>query len=160
MPDIAKILKDEIRRIARSEARASSSTLTQQIRDLKKQNRDQTRQIHELRSALKTKVDKKDTGAIDPLLSKEKPAGAVRTNPKSIKQHRKRLKLSQRQMGLLLGVSTLTVSKWETGNAHPRGGNLNAFAILRNMGLKEVKARLADVDSPRKKRGRKPKKKK
>lgn len=160
MPDIAKLLKDEIRRIARSEARTATSTLTQKIGDLKKQNRAQGKQIKELHSALKTKVNKKDTGAIDPLLSKGKPVRAVRTSPKSIKQHRKRHKLSQRQVGLLLGVSSLTVSKWETGNAKPRGKNMEAFGLFRSMGLKEVQARLADVDTPRKKRGRKTKKKK
>ncbi len=159
MPDIAKLLKEEISRLARKETRAAVSPLTKQIQSLKRTIRDQNERIKALNTTLATKADIEDSGVIKPVLAQEKVLVKPRTSPKSIKRQRQRLKLSQRQMGLLLGVSTLTINKWEMGNAKPRGKNLEAFALLRGMGLKEVRARLAEVEPPPKKRGRKPKKK-
>jgi len=159
MLDIAKVLKDEISRLARKEVRSLIFPFTKQVQTLKKTIRDQNAKINAISKALSFKVDIKDSGVIIPHLSKGEASVKVRTSPKSIKRHRQRLKLSQRQMGLLLGVSTLTVNKWEMGNAQPRGKNLDSFSLLRRMGFKEVKTRLAEVEPLPKKRGRKSKKK-
>ena len=48
MPNIAQLLKDEISRLARKEVRAASAPLQQQIRELKKTNRQQREAIDAL----------------------------------------------------------------------------------------------------------------
>jgi len=159
MSNIAKILKEEISRLARKEAKIILSPMMKQIQSLKKIIRNQKNQINTLQTALSTKADIKDSGVINPNLNKRQILVKSRISPKSIKRQRQRLKLSQRQMGLLLGVNTITVNKWETGSTKPNGENLNSFILLRGMGLKEVKFRLATLEYPPKKRGPKPKKK-
>ncbi|MFQ6612401.1 MAG: helix-turn-helix domain-containing protein [Fidelibacterota bacterium] len=145
MTDIAKAFKSEISRLSRKEIRATINPLVKQTRDLKKLIRAQNQRIQELERSLAGKMDKKDTGQIQPELVKDKPQQRIRTSPDSIKRHRKRLKLSQKNFGLLLGVSTLTVSKWETGHAKPRGRNKEAFALIRQIRPKEAKARLEQL---------------
>ncbi|WP_049791323.1 MULTISPECIES: helix-turn-helix domain-containing protein [Comamonadaceae] len=60
-------------------------------------------------------------------------------------QHRKRLGLSARQMGLLLDASPLSVYKWETGQARPRAKHLQAIAAVRKMGKREASKRLEQL---------------
>ena len=48
MPNIAQLLKDEVSRLARKEVRAASAPLQQQIRELKKTNRQQREAIEML----------------------------------------------------------------------------------------------------------------
>ena len=70
----------------------------------------------------------------------------VRVHRGSVRKHRERLSISQREMALLLDVSTLTVSNWETGKTSPSGKNKLAFAELRKMGVREVWDRLERLE--------------
>lgn len=145
MADLVKMLRSEIGRLARKEIRAVVQPLGDQIQNMKKIIKGQNVRIQELELALDRKADIEDAGKIQPPFAKEQLIGDVRISPASIKKHRKRLKLSQRKFGLLVGVSTLTVSKWETGNAKPRGKNKQIFSLLRKMGFKEATARLDKI---------------
>jgi DNA-binding transcriptional regulator YiaG len=138
MPDIGRVLKDEITRLARREAKAHSQPLAKQVRDLKKRVRDQEQQIADLKRALARKADRPTRIAPDDA----DDGGAVRIPAGSVKKHRERLRLSQREMALLLDVATLTVGNWETGKSDPRGQNRLAFAELRTLGAREAKSRL------------------
>jgi DNA-binding XRE family transcriptional regulator len=59
--------------------------------------------------------------------------------------HRKRLGLSAREMGLLLGASALSVYKWEAGQARPRAKHLQAIASVRKLGKREALKRLEEM---------------
>jgi transcriptional regulator with XRE-family HTH domain len=50
------------------------------------------------------------------------------------------LGLSARELALLLGVSQLSVYKWEQGKARPRAKQLQAISQLRRLGKKDVAA--------------------
>lgn len=147
MPDVGKILKSEISRLARKEANKMTAGLSGSVQDLKKQLRHQREEIADLHKALATKMDRRDEGKISPELTQKKSAAKVRVSAGSIKTHRKRLKLSQKQLAQLVGVTTITVSNWERGKSTPRGDKRDAVAILRGMGLKEVKQRLKNIQS-------------
>jgi transcriptional regulator with XRE-family HTH domain len=58
---------------------------------------------------------------------------------------RKRLGLSAADLGLLLGVSALSVYKWEQGKARPRAKYLEAIADLRGIGKREAAVRLESL---------------
>jgi transcriptional regulator with XRE-family HTH domain len=62
-------------------------------------------------------------------------------------QHRKRLGLSAADCGKLLGVSALSVYKWEQGSARPRAKYLPAIAALRTLGKREATKRLEELGS-------------
>ena len=142
MPDLGKALKDEITRLARKEARARSQPLAKQVRDLKKRVREQGNQIADLKKAVAKKADRLARITLDDA----EDGGAVRIPVGSIRKHRERLRLSQREMALLLDVATLTISNWETGKAEPRGQNRAAFAELRTLGAREAWARLEELE--------------
>lgn len=141
MPDIGKAIKDEITRLARKEAKAFSQPLAKQLRDLKRRVRTQEQQIADLRKALRQKADR--PARITP--DDAEDGGAVRIPIGSVRKHRERLGLSQREMALLLGVATLTVGNWETGKSEPRGQNRLAFAELRTLGAREARERLEEL---------------
>lgn len=60
---------------------------------------------------------------------------------------RKKLGLTAKQMGLLVGVSALTVYKWEHGTSKPRAKQLSAIAATRSLGKREAMAQLETVQA-------------
>ena len=147
MPNIAQLLKDEISRLARKEVRAASAPLQQQIRELKKTNRQQREAI----DTLLRRVDQLQALASSPT-DKILKAPAIETDRQirlsgtSIKKHRKRLGLSQGELGQLLNVSTNTIVRWEQDKSKPRETYRAGIAQLRTMGVREVKKLLASVE--------------
>ncbi len=67
-------------------------------------------------------------------------------HPRSIAAQRKRLKLSRKDFGNLVGVSANTIYLWETGEVSPREKSRAAIIGLRRMGVREARRLLkADV---------------
>ncbi len=149
MPSLAALLKEEIGRIARQEVQA-------QMRDVKKIMREQSDALARLEKKIgptKTKAKAKATTAAaaadQPTARVHKaPAGPKEKQPRiaaaTIKKHRKRLKLSQAELGKLLNVSTNTVLRWEAGSSKPRSKHLPQLAQLRSMSMRELKKKLGE----------------
>jgi DNA-binding transcriptional regulator YiaG len=140
MPDVASVLRDEISRLARKEIR-------QQVGPLKKANTELRRKV----SALKSEVA--DLQRRTRFLEKQEerrlktaPPTAtgkrVRFSAKGIKADRKRLGLSAKDYGALVGVSSLTIYSWESGKSKPRAERLAAWAAVRGIGKREARRRL------------------
>ena len=55
-----------------------------------------------------------------------------------IRLYRKKLNISQEELGARLGVSRQAVSKWETGTADPSTSNLLALAKLFGVSAEEL----------------------
>ena len=147
MPNIAQLLKDEVSRLARKEVRAASAPLQQQIRELKKTNRQQREAIE----MLLRRVDQLQTLTSSPTDKILKVTAAendrqIRLSGTSIKKHRKRLGLSQGELGQLLNVSTNTIVRWEQDKSKPREAYRAGIAQLRTMGVREVKKLLASFE--------------
>ena len=145
MPDIASVLKQEIKRLARKELAATVQPQSKQIQSLKASIRNLRDQVATLEKTL-SRRSRETASTSSPSPAEAASDGAIRISPKSIKSHRRRLNLSQAQMAKLLGVSTNSVALWESGRTSPRGKNRHAIAQLRQMGAREAKARLADLD--------------
>jgi DNA-binding transcriptional regulator YiaG len=145
MPNLAVLLKDEIGRLARKEVRSSCGPLQDQVRDLKKTVRQQRDTISRLEremgqlKAISAKPSEKILSAPD-----VGDSAQIRLSASSIKKHRKRLKLSQTELGKLLNVSTNTIVRWEAGTSKPRAAYRPGIAQLRTMGVREVKKMLGD----------------
>ena len=145
MPDVASVLKQEIARLARKEIAATTRPQSKQIQSLKASIRNLRDQVATLEKAI-SKWSRETSRASSPSPVEAAPDRAIRISPKSIKSHRRRLNLSQAQLAKLLGVSSASVAFWETGRSSPRGKNRQAIAQLRQMGAREAKARLEDLD--------------
>ncbi len=140
MPDVAAVLKEEITRLARRE-------VNQQVGPLRKTITEQRRTIAELRrqvaalarnQAFLQQQEKRRLGEAP----EADAAEGVRFSPKWVKAHRKRLGLSARGYGLLVGVSGQTIDSWESGKSKPRATALAGWAKVRGIGKREAARRL------------------
>ena len=140
MPDIAAVLKEEITRLARKEVK-------QQVGPLKKTIAEQRRTIAELnrqvaglaRNQAFLQRQEKRRLAEAPEAS---TAEGVRFSPKWVQADRKRLGLSAKDYGRLVGVSAQTVYGWENGKSRPRATALAGWANVRGIGKREAARRL------------------
>lgn len=66
----------------------------------------------------------------------------LRFRASGLTSHRKRLGLSAANAAAIIGVSPLTIYKWEAGTARPRASHLPAIDKLRKMGRREAVAAL------------------
>ncbi len=142
MPNLNQILREEIVRLARREINLQVGALKSQLVEMRKTDREQRRRIEQLEKELAGKADK-ERGIAPRTVSEDDD---VRVPRGSFRKHRERLGISQREMALLLDVSTLTVSNWETEKTSPSGKNKLAFAELRKMGVREVWDRLERLE--------------
>jgi DNA-binding transcriptional regulator YiaG len=141
MSNLAQILKEEIRRLAKREIKAeigkTKKAVVQFRRDialLKQQIAAQTKKIVVLQQ---------DAGR-----PAEPPAEAsgekFRFSMRSVKAQRKRLGLSALDYGKLVGVSPLTVYAWEQGKSRPRKAQLAALVAVRGIGKREAMQKLTE----------------
>lgn len=141
MPDIASVLKQEIARLAKKEVRTGINPVKKQALESRKAIaalKDQLARMERTMAKLVADASKRTV-----IPAAEPDEANVRISPASVKRQRKRLKLSQKEMGQLLGVSTATIVGWESGKTKPRGANKEGLVELRNLGIKAVRERLA-----------------
>ncbi|MEX0885477.1 MAG: helix-turn-helix domain-containing protein, partial [Phycisphaeraceae bacterium] len=139
MADLAQTLKQEIRRLARSEIRTETKKLRddsaryrRDIASLKRQVAQLTRDLAFLRQQEQKRV------AQPPAADS---ADRVRFSPKWLRSHRSKLGLSQQDYGKLVGVSGLTIYNWENGKTSPRQQQLAAWGQVRSLGMREASKR-------------------
>jgi DNA-binding transcriptional regulator YiaG len=141
MPNIASILKSEISRVARKEARTetagikkASSTHRTEIAALKRRLQALEQELRRLSKA---------SGKLAAQQAEAEPASpTLRFSAKGLSSQRKRLGLSAEDCGLLVGASAQSVYNWESGEVRPRAKHLAAIASLKNMGKRQVAAQL------------------
>ena len=148
MPNIAGVLKEEIRRLAKKEIKAQVGSTRQavaryrsDIAQLKRQLGQQEREI---------KLLKKQQGQQAQPQAEEEPLESVRFSARSVKAQRSRLGLSAADYGKLVGVSGLTIYNWEQEKARPRKAQLTALVAVRGIGKREALLKLAEL-TPKKK---------
>jgi len=143
MPNVASVLRNEISRLARKEARQEfgplkkiNTELRRTVSALKKEVADLQRKVRFLEKQEKRRLE---------VVPKEKAAKAIRFSPKWVKADRQRLGLSAKNYGALVGVSSLTIYSWESGKSKPRAERLAAWAEIRGIGKREALRRLESL---------------
>jgi DNA-binding transcriptional regulator YiaG len=153
MPNIAAVIKAEIARLSKKEAKSATAQLkrasVQYRSDIARLKRVLSQQEREIR------LLKRHAQHASQAQTEESPLEGVRFSARSVKAQRQRLGLSAANYGRLVGVSGLTVYNWEHGSTSPRQAQLAALVAVRGIGKREALRRLADL-APRKsgKRGR------
>jgi len=149
MTSLGSVLRNEITRLSRKEARVqveplrkANATFRRDIAALKRQVALLQRQIA---ASSRARPRTAETNA------ETKP---VRFVAKGLRSLRTRLGLSATSFATLAGVSAQSIYNWETGKAAPRPNQMTALAGLRVLGKKEAQARvLASANkAPRKKK--------
>ena len=142
MPNIADALKAEIVRLARKELRATTDPLKKAVTAYRSEIATLKRRIDVLERQHKRTA--KVITLAEPA-QEEDDGGQHRWRSAGFAKHRQRLGLSAADCGRLLGVSGLTVYKWESGQVRPRTGYMPAIAQLRGMGKREALKRLEEL---------------
>ncbi len=149
MPNLAAVIKAEITRLAKREAKSVTADLKRasvryrtEIAMLKRHLGQQEREIKLLK-----KQTQQQQGQSQPA---EDELEGVRFSARSVKAQRSRLGLSAANYGKLVGVSGLTIYAWEQGKSHPRQAQLAALVAVRGIGKREALKKLTEV-TPKKK---------
>jgi len=144
MSELTKVLRTEICRVAKKEARGlvepvrkSSSAAKRELVALK-------RRVAGLERALS--ILKKSTRNPAAAFKPVGPARAIRFTARGVRAQRDRLGMSAEDFGKLLGVSSQAIYNWEHGAARPRTALLDRLAVVRAIGKREARARLRSLD--------------
>jgi DNA-binding transcriptional regulator YiaG len=142
MPNIATVLKAEIARLAKKEAKSAVATLkrasVQHRGDIAKLKRLIDQQAKEIVALRKQQQQPQDNGE-----SKE----SARFSARSVKAQRKRSGLSAAEYGKLVGVSGLTIYSWESGRSRPRKAQLARFMAVRGIRKREAMRKLQEIEA-------------
>ena len=153
MPNFVTAIKDEIRRLAKREIKVDTSStkgaVAQFRRDIAQMKRELRAQAKEI--AFLKAQERKRLGQPQP--ADEDVLEGVRFSARSAKAQRQRLGLSQQDYARLVGVSSMTIYNWESGNSRPRSEQLAALVAVRGIGKREAMAKLEAMEkTPRKPR--------
>jgi DNA-binding transcriptional regulator YiaG len=145
MPNIASVLKSEISRIARKELRSEIAGLKKSGNAHRLEIAALKRRAHALEQQLRRLG--KSAAKVAPVPDAEASPGVRRFSAKGFATQRKKLGLSARECGLLVGASSQSVYNWEEGKARPQSKHLSAIAIFRSMGKRQARARLESLSA-------------
>ena len=143
MPNVAKVLKEEICRLSRKEARSvttslvkSNATLRSKVAALRKEVSGLKAEQKRLSSALSELA--RNTGV-------ESPKEEFRMTSRGVRALRRKLRLTQAQFANLLGVSAYTMFLWESkgGQLGLRDESEAALREVQKIGAAEAHERLA-----------------
>lgn len=147
MPNIAKILKEEIQRLARKEVKGATANLHRDNVVLKRAVSNLKRRLASMERTNKqllkyARKHQAEGGEIN-----EGDVDKSRITAKMIRSIRAKLNLSQAELAALLGVSGQSVYQWEhkEGRLTFRGSTRAAIVALRKMNRKEAQKRLEGV---------------
>lgn len=146
MPNIGTVLKSEISRVSRKEVRGETQALKKSVSQYRSQIADLKRRLQALEQQVK-RLGKVAAKVAPAQAEAEDGSSHLRFSAKGLAAQRRRLGLSAAAVARLLGVSTLSVYKWESGKTRPRAKQIEAIATLRGMGKREVAQRLEEQGS-------------
>ena len=146
MPDIAKVLKDEIKRLARKEVNAVTVDLRKATVAQKRMVAGLKRRLAQLeRQAKQLAAQMAKRRSEEPVAPETAPK--ARISSRTIRFLRTKMRLSQAEFAKLVGVTTFAVYQWEhkTGRLRLRERTRTAVIAVRGFGAREAKNRLAEM---------------
>ena len=143
MPNIAAVLKQEIRRVARRETRALVGPVRaallrerRSVAALRARLVEQGNEIERLRARMKA------VGSPRPAVSEE-TLSKTRWRKDTVRAIRVSLGLSQAELAELVGVSANAVYQWESGRSSPQPKYRTVMLGLRGMGRRDARRLLS-----------------
>jgi DNA-binding transcriptional regulator YiaG len=142
MNNIAKLLKETMERTARKQARSE----TEMLRKASGQHRKITAELSaRVKDLERTVTELQKRLPQETLRAEQIEASNLRFSAKRLQALRKKLGLTAKECGALIGVSGWTLGSWERGQARPRKEQIAAIAGLRKTGKLEAKRRAKEL---------------
>ncbi|MDI1236409.1 MAG: helix-turn-helix domain-containing protein [Polaromonas sp.] len=140
MPNLASLLKGEISRISKKEARAESLPQKKASAQYRSEIAALKRRVLQLEKTVRALA--KTNAKPQPAAQDVSMEGAIRFSPSGFASLRRRLGLSAAETGALIGVSDQSIYKWEDGKSRPREMHMPAIAAFRKMTKRAAAAAL------------------
>jgi DNA-binding transcriptional regulator YiaG len=153
MPNVMTVLKQEIARISKKEARSlvnpvrkSAVSSRTAVADLKRRAGAMEKELKRLRAAVERMA------AAQPAAAIPESGAKARITAKGMRSLRKRLGLSAGDFGKLLGITAQAVYSQEKGSGalRVRAATRQAILAIRGIGARDAKKRLAELPAPKK----------
>jgi len=138
MSSLINSLKSEIARVARKELKDELLALRKAVTAHRSEIAALKRQVKALASAVKAGVRTSRAHGHEVSAVPAAASPGIRFSAERFAALRAKLGLTQAQMANLLGVSYLSVHKWEGGKAQPRAAQLQKIAAVMKMGKREA----------------------
>ena len=144
MAKIESVIKTEIVRLARREMRAAFLPLKKEVRQMSIKLSGLSKGIASLNRLAK----ELHLGEASPKLeSTPEEVKASRLTAGHILGLRRKIGISQRELGILTGTSPVTVLAWEKGKFKPKANKKAVLVALRKLGKREARKLLAQKAS-------------
>jgi DNA-binding transcriptional regulator YiaG len=142
MAKLESIIKSEIQRLAKREVRSTFRPLRKEVWGMKLKLSNLIKNFTILDRLAKEASKGKSTER--KLEASPEEVKASRLSPERIARLRKKLGISQRELGVLVGATIGAVLSWEKGKFKPRGDKKAALVALRKIRKREVRKMLAE----------------
>src|SRR4030043_2219771 len=142
MGKIESTIKSEIQRLAKHEVRLTFRPLRKEVWGMRLKLSSLIKNFSVLDRLAKEIFKAKSTEPKLEALPEE--VKASRLTPERIAGLRRKLGISQRELGVLVGATTGAVLSWEKGKFKPQGGKKAALVALRKMRRRDVRKMLAE----------------
>ena len=154
MPNIAKVLKEEIARISRHESKVAVTPIRKPTIRLRKDVANLKARLAALEKAHKALQDLMAKCCASQPQAAPEQAEKGWISGKGIKSLRKRLGVTQGELAKLVGVSQKAVVVWESksGMLRLRDKTKAAVFAIRGIGAREARQRLAEMEPVKKAR--------
>jgi len=137
MGKLESMIRDEILRLARREMRKSFVPLRRDVRSMKgivSQLRKSVLNLERFKSQEEKQLAQKAVPEVAPEEVKK-----ARFSPRLIRSLRKKLRITQKELAVLAGVSVGAVHQWEGGKSEPRAVKKARLVALRSLARREVR---------------------
>jgi DNA-binding transcriptional regulator YiaG len=147
MPNIAKVLKDEMARIARREANNIVAPARKPAVGLKRTAAELRRKVAGLEKEVRA-LRKAVAGLRPAAPAADTSVAKARLTAKGMRSLRRKLRLSGQEFAQLVGVTGQAVYAWEKGDGplKVRTRTRTAIVAIRGIGAREAKRRLAAMN--------------
>ncbi len=143
MAKFAAAFQDEVRRLARKEAKSLAGPAARAAAQHRREIAQLKRQLQAVEKKLRVLGVQQHVASENGATADEN--GGARFSARSVRAQRTRTGLSAADYGRLVGVSSLTIYNWEWGKSRPRQAQLAALIALRGLGKRQAQAKLAQV---------------
>ena len=141
MPNLQAVLRQEIVRIARREARTELESTKKAVARYRRE----IAELKRVRTELERRVDFLEQREAERLAegpARKAPPKGTRFSNTALRARREKLGLSREEYSRLVGVSASTLYNWESGSTRPGKEHLATLVTLRSLGKREAKKRL------------------
>jgi DNA-binding transcriptional regulator YiaG len=142
MGKLEGLIKEEIIRLAKREMKMKCVPLRREVRSLKITASQLRKSVLSLQRFVSQQEKQMGPKLIHEIIPED--LKTARVSPRLIKSLRKHLRVSQRELAKLAGVTVGAVCQWEKGNFGPREDKKKILVGLRKLGRQEAKRLLGE----------------